>query len=133
MASILPFHFPVVLKAKVNRQPPADVLRKCQLFSGNGDAHHVRPVLFGGEFRKAAPSTAKLKDGHPRLQANFPAHQVELCLLGFIQGGGVFPVAAGVIQEFVEESAVQVIPQVINDLAHFQRPGTGLKIDEPGL
>ncbi len=110
----------------------AQFAAKGNLLFGDVVSHHRDAVLFGSIFGKAAPPAAEFQNSHAGVCADFPTDEVQLGFLRFVEGLGIRPIGAGVVQAFIEHRPVEVIAQVVMPLCHLASPGCGLAVEKPG-
>ena len=123
----------VVVEADVDGQVPVVLLRPRHLLARHGVADDVGAVLLGGERREAGPAAAEVQHAHPRAQADLAADQIQLGLLGGVQGVGAFvSVGARVDHARVEHRLVQIVADVVVLLADLES-ARGLAVEQARL
>ena len=94
-------------------RPPVRGVGERRLLLRHGDAGADDAVALGGELEEAAPARADVEHGHPRLETDLAADQVELCFLRLVEGRCVLPVAAGIDHPLVEHPLVEIVADVV--------------------
>ena len=103
-----------VLEADLDGEVGAGGAGPVVLLGGEGDAGDVGAVALGHEAREAAPAAADVEDGHAGVEFEFAADEVELGLLGLVEGAGaVAPEGAGVDHAAVEHGLVELVAAVV--------------------
>ncbi len=118
----------VIIHQRNNSQTAAALAHRCGLVGRNGDASDTDAILFGGVLRGAAPAAADVQHSHPRLEAQFATHQIQLVALCRGKIRGVLPISAAIDHSRIEHGGVQIVAGIVVLLADLVGPAPGLRI-----
>src|SRR4029077_15140598 len=99
---------------------------------GNGHADRRAPVVLVGKRHEAAPPTADVEDTIARGEAELPAGQIELVVLGPGERRGVLPVSARIDHAWVHDRLEELRAEVVVDARTLSRPPGRLSVPDPG-
>src|SRR3990172_3728539 len=118
----------VVLQPEFDRQAPAEFPAEGQLLLRDLYPCDLHLIFFRGVPGEAAPAAADVQYLLPWLQAELPAGQVQLGLLGLIQTGRVLPVSAAVNHPPVQHMPEELIADIIMSFTDLKGPCPGADI-----
>ena len=129
----LPLHIPVILQTEFQWQVRVSGSGKGRLFLRDGHTHALHPIVLGRVGHETTPATADIQHPHTWFKLKFAADQIQLGFLGLRQGGGLFPVAAGIRHPGIQHGLIELIAQVVVLLAHLPGPTDGLAVENTTL
>ena len=125
-------HVPVVLDPDLHREVPAGLPGDLGLLRRDGDAERPDPISLGCISDEAAPSAPDVQQRPSLPQAGLAADEVQLRLLGLVEGSGVPPVAAGVDHPLVEHGPEQVQAPLVVVADMVASPAAPLEVQHAG-
>lgn len=121
----------VVAQLEAHGQVRVSTLALFDLRRGERDAGDFNAVSLAGKAREGTPAAAYIQHAHAGLEPELAADQIELCLLGLLQGRrATREISARVVHARVEHGAEQVVAALIVVAGVALGAGARLAVDQ---